>query len=139
MHAQSQRSGAAALFVKQSNQVSYAYPVTPDHPLCGTWVARSPEDSSDYHRAEYKISVVEGQFRVTGKDCSDDEEFIIYDIGYDGEWIRFSSQMPSTGRSGHNWMRIVEKDKIEFRFTFTETEFWVRKSVSLKVLPPPNA
>lgn len=127
------------LVVKQSNLMSYAYPVTPDHPLCGSWVAHYPEDSNDYQRAEYTISVAEGQFRVAGIDCSDNEQFIIYDIGYDGEWIRFSSRMPSTGRSGHNWMRIVDTDKIEFRFTFTETEFWVRKSVNLKVLPSPNA
>jgi hypothetical protein len=119
--------------------MSYVYQVTPDHPLCGSWVARNPDETSDYQRAEYTISVVDGQFQVTGVDCSDGEEFLIYDIGYDGEWIRFVSQMPSTGRSGRNWMRIVDKDKIEFRFTFTETEFWVRKPFAVKVLPPHNA
>ena len=119
--------------------MSYVYPVTPDHPLCGTWVAQYPDDTGDYQRAEYTISVVDEQFRVTGIDCSDGEEFIIYDIGYDGEWIRFVSQMPSTGRTGRNWMRVVDKDKIEFRFTFTETEFWVRKPFIVKVLPSHDA
>ncbi len=119
--------------------MSHVYEVTPDHPLCGTWVAKITEDSSDYKRAEYTISVVEGQFRVTALDCSDREEFVIYDIGYDGEWLRFVSHMSSTNRTGRNWMRVVDKDKIEFRFTFTETEFWIRKPPSFKVLSPPNA
>ena len=119
--------------------MSHIYQVTPDHPLCGTGVAKVTEDGSDYKRAEYTISVVEGQFRVTALDCSDAEEFVIYDIGYDGEWLRFVSHMPSTNRTGRNWMRVVDMDKIEFRFTFTETEFWIRKPASFKVLPPPNA
>jgi hypothetical protein len=55
-------------------------------------------------------------------------QFIICDVAYDGEWIRFQSLDPSTGRSGCNWMRAVEDDKIEFRFTFTEREFWCRKT-----------
>ena len=120
----------AELNVEHSKRISCAYPVTPDHPLCGTWIAHFPEDTGDYRRAEYTISVEEAQFRVTGIDCSDNLELIINDIGYDGEWIRFSSQVPSTGRSGHNWMRIVDQE-LEFR--------WVRRSVDSKVLPSPDA
>jgi hypothetical protein len=26
-----------------------------------------------------------------------------------------------------NWMRIVDKDKVDHRFTYTERELWVRK------------
>ncbi|MDB6065663.1 MAG: hypothetical protein JWR26_1871 [Pedosphaera sp.] len=119
--------------------MSYVYPVTPDHPLCGTWAAQYPNDSCDFVHTEYMISVVDERFRVTGIDPVDGEEFIIYDIGYDGEWIRFVSHMPSTGRTGRNWMRVVDKDKVEFRFTFTETEFWVRKPFTVKVLPSNDA
>jgi hypothetical protein len=118
--------------------MSYAYPVKPDHPLCGTWVAKYPEDTSEYKKAEYTISVVDEQFKVTAIDCSDGEEFLIYDVGYDGQSLHFVSQMPSTGRSGRNWMRIVDKDKMEFRFTFTETEIWVRKPFSVSVMPSPD-
>jgi hypothetical protein len=114
--------------------MSYVYPVTPDHPLCGTWVAQYPDDTNDYVRAEYTISVVDEQFRVTGVDRSDGEEFLIYDIAYDGEWIRFVSHMPSTRRTGRNWMRVVERGQVEFRFTFTETEFWVRKPLAFQVV-----
>jgi hypothetical protein len=83
--------------------------------------------------------VVEGQFRVTGIDPTDGEEFMIYDVGYDGESIRFVSLMPSTGRTGRNCMRIVDKDKVEYRFTFTERELWVRKPFTPKIVPPNNA
>ncbi len=87
----------------------------------------------------YTISVVDGQFRVTGIDPVDGEEFIIYSVGCDGESIRFVSHMPSTGRTGHNWMRIVDKDKAEHGFTFTERELWVRKPFSPGELPPRGA
>jgi len=100
------------------------------------------EDSSDYPRTEYTITVVDGQFRVTGVDPMDGEEFMIYDVAYDGESIRFVSLMPSTGRTGRNWMRIVDKDKVEYRFTFTERELWVRKPFAPKILSKdaePNA
>ena len=116
--------------VQQSEPRGNGYPVGPDHPLCGTWVVHFPEDTGEYRRAEYTVSVEAGEFRITGIDCSDNVEFVINDIGYDGEWMRFSSQVPSTGRSGHNWMRIVEDD-FEFR--------WVRRPVDLKVLPSADA
>ena len=94
-----------------------------------------PDDSCDYPRTEYTISVTDGQFQVTGVDSVNGEQFIIYDVGYDGESIRFVSHMPSTGRTGRNWLRIVEKDKVEYRFTFTERELWVKKSFTPRVLP----
>ncbi|HEY3853119.1 MAG TPA: hypothetical protein VGO67_01855 [Verrucomicrobiae bacterium] len=77
--------------------MSYVYPVTSDHPLCGAWVALCSDDSSDYPRTEYTISVADGQFCVTGVDPLDGEQFLIFDVGYDGESIRFVSLMPSTG------------------------------------------
>ena len=93
-----------------------------------------PDESCDPPRTQYTISAVDGQFRVIGIDLEDGEKFIIYDIGYDGESIHFVSLMPSTGRTGRNWMRIVEKDKIEVRFTFTERELWVRTPFTPKVI-----
>ena len=119
--------------------MSYVYPVNPDHPLCGTWVALCPDDSCEPPRTQYTISVVDEQFRVTGVDIEDGEEFMIYDVGYDGEAIRFVSLMRSTGRRGINWMRIVDKDKVEYRFTFTERELWVKKMFTPKVLPSKGA
>jgi hypothetical protein len=113
--------------------MSPIYPVTSDHPLCGTWVAES-DDTDDYVRAAYTISVACERFEVTGIDCSDGEAFVISEIAYDGEWLRFSSIMPSTGRVGRNCMRVMRSGKMEFRFTFTETEYWVRKHFPLTVV-----
>jgi hypothetical protein len=47
--------------------------------------------------------------------------------------------MPSTGRTGRNWMRIVDRDKVEYRFTFTERELWVKKPFTPRVLPSRDA
>jgi len=98
-----------------------------------------PDDSCEPPRTQYTISVIDEQFRVTGLDSVDGEEFMIYDVGYDGESIRFVSLMPSTGRTGRNWMRIVDKDKVEYRFTFTERELWVRKPFIPKLLSSTEA
>jgi hypothetical protein len=104
-----------------------------------------PDDSCESPRTQYTISVVDEQFHVTGVDTVDGEEFLIYDVAYDGESIRFVSLMRSTGRTGRNWMRIVDKDKVEYRFTFTERELWVRKPFTPTVVrsiaepsTPPN-
>jgi len=94
-----------------------------------------PDESCEPPRTQYTIAVVDEQFRVTGVDIVDGEEFMIYDIGYDGESIRFVSLMRSTGRTGRNWMRVVDKDRVEYRFTFTERELWVRKPFTPQLLP----
>ena len=114
--------------------MSYAYPVTSDHPLCGVWSAPSLDEASDPVRTQFTISVVEERFRVTGVDPFDGEEFIIYDIGYDGEYLRFVSRMPTTHCTARNWMRIIDKDKVECKWTITETEVWLRQPLPFKVV-----
>ena len=106
--------------------MSYSYAVTSDHPLCGTWFAVG---TSLFQNVQYTISVVEKQFRVTGIDWTSGEQMVICDIAFDGEWIRFQSLQPSSGRSGCNWMRVVDHNKIEFRFTFTDRELWAKKPI----------
>ena len=86
-------------------------------------------------RTEFTISVVDERFKVTGIDADDGEEFKIYDVGYDGESIHFTSLMPSTGRMCRFWIRPVELDKVSVRCTFTDHELWVRKSPNMRVLP----
>jgi hypothetical protein len=126
--------------------MSHVYPVTPDHPLCGIWVAMCPADSCEYPRTEYMISVAEGQFYVTGFDPINGEKFLIYGVAYDGESLGFVSYVLSTGRTGQNWMRIVEKDKVKHRFTFTERglwfterKLWVRKAFTPGVIASQDA
>ena len=40
-----------------------------------------PDGSCESDLTEYTISVVDEQFRVTGVDPTDGEEFVIYDVG----------------------------------------------------------
>jgi hypothetical protein len=96
------------------------------HPLCGTWVAPS-EDTDDYLRAEYRITATNGEFQISAVDRGDDEQFVISDIQWDGEWLSFTSYMPSTQRQGQNRMRYIDTNEIEFLFTFTVRELWRRK------------
>jgi hypothetical protein len=104
--------------------MSTKLPVDAQNPLCGTWVASS-ENTDDYG-AEYSISVVDGEFCVAGVDRADDEQFDISEIQWDGEWLTFSSFMPSTLRRGHSRMRYLGTGEIEFFFTFTIREIWRR-------------
>jgi hypothetical protein len=73
---------------------------------------------------------------VAGSQCVVSAPEIFYDIGYDGESIHFVSLMPSSNRTCRVWMRPVDRDKVEARWTFTERELWVRKSPTVRVLPP---
>ena len=107
--------------------MSYVYAVTANHPLCGTWSAPSADGSADGVRTQYTVTVAEERFVVTGVDPVDGEEFIVYDVGYDGESLRFVSRMPSTETTARVWMRVVGKDRVECRWTITETEVWVRQ------------
>jgi hypothetical protein len=101
-------------------------PVDEHHPLCGTWYDHS-QDTDDYVRAEYTVTAVDGQFQVSAVDRSDHEAFVISDVCWDGEWLSFTSFMPSTRRRGHNRMRYLDTHEIEFLFTFTVREVWRRK------------
>jgi hypothetical protein len=104
-------------------------PIDERHPLCGTWIASS-EDTDDYFRSQYSITALDGEFRVTGIDCGDGEQFVISDVQWDGEWLTFKSFMPSTKRRGVNRMRFIDTHEIEFLFTFTVREIWRRKHVA---------
>lgn len=115
--------------------MSHVYPVTSDHPFCGTWSAMWPDESAEYFGTEFTISVVRQHFHVTGVDRNDGEAFVIYDVTYDGEALRFASLMPSTGRRGLNWMRLVKENQVEYEFTFTERELWVRKPTTPNIVP----
>jgi hypothetical protein len=116
--------------------MSYIHAVTPIHPLCGTWLVQSPGATSVYDRTEYTIWVVDGQFRISAIDLSINEAFSICDIRFDGEWIEFTSLMPSTGRNGRNWMRVADKNKLEFHFSLSDRTHCVRRRGGPKSAKP---
>ena len=97
----------------------------PTNPLCGVW-RYFGDDSDDYYRSEYTVSVLDGEFRVSGIDRSDDEEFEISDISWNGVTLTFHSYVPSTARCGISQLRYVGDGKVEFLFTFTVLEVWGR-------------
>ena len=97
----------------------------PSNPLCGVW-RYFEEDSDDYYRSEYTISVQDGAFQVSAIDRSDDEEFEISDISWNGVALSFHSYVPSTARCGICQIRYVGDGKVEFLFTFTVLEIWGR-------------
>jgi hypothetical protein len=93
------------------------------HALVGTWVDEEEEQAET--RATYTVSVRDGRFEVTGTDEGDGEAFVVSDITWDGQWLRFQSVMPSTQwRVGHA-LRVASTDRIEHDVTFTE--YWRRR------------
>jgi hypothetical protein len=99
--------------------------VDADHPLCGVWRVEG-DDSDDYYRAEYSISVVNDGFHVAALDRSDGEEFEISDVTWNGATLGFCSYVPSTERCGVCQLRYLGDGKTEFLFTFTVREIWSR-------------
>lgn len=82
--------------------------------------------SAESVRTQYTISVDDERFKVTGIDPVDGEEFLIFDISYNGEYLMFTSVMPSTNTQARTWMRVIDQEKVECRWTITETEVWHR-------------
>jgi hypothetical protein len=95
------------------------------NPLCGVWRCFE-EESEDYYRAEYTISVQNGEFKISAIDRSDGEEFEISDVKWNGVSLSFHSYVPSTARCGVSQLRYVGDGKVEFLFTFTVCEIWGR-------------
>jgi len=120
--------------------MSFIHAVKPTHPLCGTWLVQDPDGTGFCGQTEYTIGVVDGQFRVSAMDLSLNEAFSICDVRFDGEWIGFTSLMPSTGRTARNWMRIVDKNKLDFHFSVSDRTQCVRQRAGGKrSLPSPCA
>lgn len=124
--------GSVPKGVKRKRHMSYFHAVTPTHPLCGTWLVQNPGATSFYDQTEYSIWVADGQFRISAIDLSLNEAFSICDVRFDGEWIEFTSLIPSTGRTSRNWMRVVDKNKLEFHFSLSDRTHCVRRRAGPK-------
>ena len=98
--------------------------------LIGTWIHSLPGDSEDYF-AEYQISERRGKPTVSAIDLTDGEKFKISRVSWDGEWLRFTSLMPSTRRIGLNEFRLKKNGRLASRFTFTVLEEMVSSSEAL--------
>jgi hypothetical protein len=110
-------------------------PPDPTNQLCGVW-RYFGDESDDYYRAEYAVSVLNGKFQVSGIDRSDGEEFEISDISWNGVTLTFHSYVPSTARCGISQLRYVGDGKVEFLFTFTVLEVWARYTEAEQAVTP---
>ncbi len=87
----------------------------------GTWVTEE-EDSF----VEFTISMSAAGFIVTGRDISDGEAFLISNISWNGEVLRFDSVMPSTQYGARHAVRMAPDGKM-MEHEFTLLEIWKRK------------
>lgn len=100
----------------------------------GSWKHPAPWDSDDY-LAEYTVSLRRGRPAVSAVDLNDGERFRISEVSWDGEWLRFKSKMPSTGRVGLNEFKLKSDGSVQSRFTFTVVEE-MRRSVATQQTAP---
>lgn len=94
-----------------------------DHPLVGTWVVAG-DDSS----IEFRVKAVRGGFAVAAADSCDGEKFIVSDVRWDGEVLRFAVLVPSNETRAEHCFRVRRDGSIEDRFTAQYTDTLVRKS-----------
>jgi hypothetical protein len=89
------------------------------HPLVGVW--RPPDGDES---AEYTIRAAGGGFQVSGVDRYDGENFVISDVSWDGEVLRFTSTMPSTSWELQHEFRVLDGSVVEH--TYIRREVWSR-------------
>ena len=94
--------------------------------LVGVWIQSLPWDSDDY-LSEYVISGSEEEPKVSAKDLSDGEEFIISNVKWEQGVLSFVSIMPSTARHGLNKFSLSSDGGLTSEFTFTVVESLQRK------------
>jgi hypothetical protein len=90
------------------------------HPLEGEW--RS--DEWEYDNVVYQIRFSKNKPVVTGIDEQDGEKFIIKNILWNGQELKFTSLMPSTKWEVEHVFSSISKDKVEHRST--KREQWIR-------------
>lgn len=96
--------------------------VSPDHPLCGTWVA-DKEDPS----VAFTVQSKEGTFSVSGVSRPDGEEFEITQLEWDGASLGFIARMPSTDTTTKNALSTRDDGRADLASTIYE--IWKKKNV----------
>ena len=97
--------------------------VSANHPLVGTW-----QGDDEDGRVQYKVSVKNGKFHVSGVDVFDGEVLQISEVSWDAELgvLTFESLMPSIERRGVMSFRLMGENQVEVEFTFTYRRYWIR-------------
>ncbi len=76
---------------------------------------------------EHQISVLEGQYQVTVVDIDDNEVAEVYNIEWDGEKLSYNLYWNSSGRFVKNRLALVEEDKVDLTYTYTDRNILCRK------------
>jgi hypothetical protein len=93
--------------------------------LVGTWKGVDEWSAN----VEYTIRRRDGVYSVTAVDTSDNEKADIYEEKWDKnkQILSFTGYWNSTGRFMRCRIHLTAKDKIEFTYTYTDTETMIRK------------
>ncbi len=98
--------------------------------LVGTWKGST--------NVEYTIRRRRGSYRVTAIDTFDNEKADIYEEKWDKKngIFSFAGHWNSTGRFMRCRIHLTANDKIEFIYTYTDSETMIRKQKQKKRIHP---
>jgi hypothetical protein len=93
--------------------------------LVGTWKGVDEWSTN----VEYTIRRRRGSYRVTAIDTSDNEKADIYEEKWDKKngMFSFAGHWNSSGRFMRCRIHLIADDKIEFIYTYTDSETMIRK------------
>ncbi len=94
-----------------------------DHPLIGTWVV-----ADDLSNIEFQIKPKRGGFAVSAVDGFDGEQFLVSEVHWDGQALRFTVLVPSNGTRAEHCVRVRRDGSLEDRFTARYIDTLIRKS-----------
>ena len=86
-----------------------------NHPLIGTWRAKDEDYSSIY-----TVSASNAELEVSAIDQRNNESFLITNVRWAPSLIEFDTEMPSTGRKGHQKIDL-SVDQVFLTFTFSDS------------------
>lgn len=100
-------------------------PKAPDDLLVGTWKGVDEWSTN----VEYTIRRSRGAYRITAVDTFDNERADIYEEKWDKKngIFSFAGHWNSTGRFIRCRIHLTATDKIEFTYTYTDSETMIRK------------
>ena len=100
------------------------------HPLIGVW-HNGDEFLTD---VRYIVSFAE-EFRVEAVDLVDNERAELFDITWDGDVLGFCVHWKSTGRFVRCSLKAVSPNRVEYRYTTSQTELWHREKRAKRKMP----
>jgi hypothetical protein len=92
------------------------------HPLVGSWRDGDPDGST----VRFVIRASGAAFDVRVVDTHDGEEIDVSKVTWDGQVLRFSTLVRSSGRRADYEVRSISPSEVSLRLSYAEP--WVRES-----------